>query len=59
MSQVGYNVSTKGKKGVRDQGYQEFQFSFAWKIKMESISSPRGTLGSGVGFKIRQMEDYG
>ena len=59
MGQVGYNVPPKGKRGIRNQGHQELQFSFAWKKGMESISPPRQTLGSSIGFKIRQLEEYG
>ena len=46
-------------EGIRNPGHQELQSSFAGKMDMESVSPPRGTLGPGIGFKIRRLELYG
>jgi len=59
VGQMGYNVSPKRKRGIRNPGHQELQSSFAGKMDMESVSPPRGTLGPGIGFKIRRLELYG
>ena len=59
VGQVGYNVSPKGKRGIRNSGHQEIQSSSDWKMEMKSISSPRGTLGQDIGFKIWWLEVHG
>jgi len=52
-------MSPKRKKGIRHKGHQDLQYSTAWKMEMRSISTPRGTLGQDIGFKIWWLEVHG
>jgi len=59
VGQVGYSVPTKGERVPRNQGHQEVQSCSSLKMEMESIPSLKGTVGSGVGFKVWRLEEFG
>lgn len=47
----------KGGLGIRD--IKNFNLALLGKWRWESIASPMGTVGSGVGFKIWLLEEFG
>lgn len=59
LSELGDNLSSKGKRWIKRVGFSKIQLCFTWKMEMKPLPSLGRIVGESIGLQIRKLEKFG